>query len=74
MCTYSNRRQRWRRKRLLRVYYECPRRDIKLIIGDMNANVRREDECKPAIGNHNFHDESNNNEVRLINFVSVNNR
>lgn len=39
----------------------------------MNAKVDRVDECKRVIGKHTMRDESNGNEVRLINCAFVSN-
>jgi hypothetical protein len=39
----------------------------------MNAKVGRLDECKRFIGKHALRDESNGNEVRLINCAFVSN-
>jgi len=39
----------------------------------MYAQVGRADECKPFTGKHSLRDESNGNEVTLINCASVSN-
>jgi hypothetical protein len=42
---------------------------IKIMLGDFNAKVGREDIFKPTIGNESIHEISNNNGVRVINFA-----
>jgi hypothetical protein len=56
-----------------RLYDDCPRRDFKIILGNMNAKVGKEDGHKPTIGKHSLHDESNDNGIRLINSASARN-
>jgi endonuclease/exonuclease/phosphatase family metal-dependent hydrolase len=50
------------------MYDSCPRNDIKIILGDMNAKTSKEDKYYPTIGKHSLHDNSNDNGQRLINF------
>jgi hypothetical protein len=38
-------------------YKECPRYDIKLLVGDMNAQVERDATCKHNTGRHGLHDD-----------------
>ncbi|PNF23609.1 hypothetical protein B7P43_G04761 [Cryptotermes secundus] len=52
------------------IYGECPKRDCKIIIGDMNAKVWNEDVYRSVIGKHSLHNKSNDNGIRLINFAS----
>jgi hypothetical protein len=42
---------------------------MKILLGDFNAKVGREDIFKPTIGNESLHEISNDNEHRLVNFV-----
>jgi hypothetical protein len=51
------------------VFYEFPKYHIKLLLGDFNAKVGREDISKQIIGNESSHEISNDNGVRLVNFV-----
>jgi hypothetical protein len=53
-----------------RIYGDCPRMYIKIIIGDMNAKVGKEDVYKPISGKYSLHAESNDNGTRLISFAS----
>ena len=57
-------------RKLEKAYEECPRNDIKIIIGDLNAQVGREKSFKPSIGGFSLHSESNENGLRLINFAA----
>jgi hypothetical protein len=45
--------------------------DVKIIIGNMNAKVGKEDVYTPTSGKHSLHVESNNNGTRLINLASA---
>jgi hypothetical protein len=46
---------------------------IKILLGDFNAKVDREDIFKPTIGNESLHEISNDNGVRLVNFATSKN-
>jgi endonuclease/exonuclease/phosphatase family metal-dependent hydrolase len=41
---------------------------MKILLGDFNAKVGREDIFNPTIGNESLHKINNDNEVRLVNF------
>jgi hypothetical protein len=43
---------------------------MKILLGDFNAKVGREDFFKPTIGNERLHEISNDNGVRLVNFAT----
>jgi hypothetical protein len=43
---------------------------MKILLGDFNAKVGREDIFKPTIGNESLHEISNDNEVILVNFAT----
>jgi hypothetical protein len=49
-----------------RVFDQFPRYDMKILLGDFNAKVGREDIFKPTIGNESSHEISNDNGVRVI--------
>jgi hypothetical protein len=46
---------------------------VKILLGDFNAKVGREDIFKPTIGNESLHQDSNDNGVRVINFATSKN-
>jgi hypothetical protein len=47
-----------------RVFDQFPRYDMKILLGDFNAKVGREDIFKPTIGNESSHEISNDNGVK----------
>jgi hypothetical protein len=53
---------------LEQVFDQFPRYHMKILIGDLNAKVGREDIFKPIIGNESLHEASNDNGVRVVNF------
>jgi hypothetical protein len=53
-----------------KTYKECPGRDAKIIIGDLNAKTGRENIYRQTIGKYSGHTKSNGNGIRLINFAS----
>lgn len=56
-------------EKLEEVFDRQPRHDIKMIVGDMNAKVGREEIYRPTIGQHSIHETSNNNGVRLVDYA-----
>jgi hypothetical protein len=46
---------------------------MKILLGDFNAKLGREDIFKPTIGNESLHEISNDNGVRLVNFATSKN-
>jgi hypothetical protein len=46
---------------------------MKIILGDFNAKVGRENNFQPTIGNESLHEISNDNEVRVVNFATSKN-
>ena len=55
------------------VFDNFPKYQKKIILGDFNAKVGREDIFKPTIGNESLHQDSNDNGVRLVNFAASKN-
>lgn len=49
-----------------------PSNDIKMVLGDMNAKVGKEEEFLGVIGKHSLHNATNDNGSRLIDFASSN--
>jgi hypothetical protein len=46
---------------------------MKILLGDFNAKVGREDIFKPTVGNESLHQISNYNGVRVANFATSKN-
>jgi endonuclease/exonuclease/phosphatase family metal-dependent hydrolase len=46
---------------------------MKIVLGDFNTKVGREDIFKLTIGNESSHEISNDNGVRVVNFATSNN-
>jgi hypothetical protein len=55
------------------VFDQFPRYDMKILLGDFNAKVGRENIFKPKIGNESSHEISNDNGVRIVNFATSKN-
>jgi hypothetical protein len=55
------------------VFDKFPKYHIKILLGDFNAKVGREDIFKPTIGNESLYEISNDNGVRLVNFATTKN-
>jgi hypothetical protein len=55
------------------VFDKSPKYDTKILLGDLNAQVGREDIFKPTIGNESLHEISNDNGIRLVNFAASKN-
>src|SRR5215468_8482501 len=55
------------------VFDHFPKYHIKILLGDFNAKVGREDIFKPTIGNESLHQDSNDNGVRIVNFATSKN-
>jgi endonuclease/exonuclease/phosphatase family metal-dependent hydrolase len=58
---------------LERVFDKFPKYHTKILLGDFNAKVGREDVFKPTIGNESLHEISNDNGVRLVNLATSKN-
>jgi hypothetical protein len=50
-----------------------PKYDMKILLGDFNAKVGREDIFKSTIGHGSLHEISNDNGVRVVNFATSKN-
>ena len=46
---------------------------MKILLGDFNAKVGRENIFQPTIGIESVHPESNDNGIRLVNFATSKN-
>jgi hypothetical protein len=60
-------------KELEQVFNQFPRYHMKIMLGDINAKVGREDIFKPVIGKESLHEVSNDNRVRAVNFATSKN-
>ncbi|XP_058064586.1 uncharacterized protein LOC131214225 [Anopheles bellator] len=58
---------------LEREYDHCPKHEIKIVIGDFNAQVGQEKEYKPVIGGFSAHQRTNEMGLRLIDFATSKN-
>jgi endonuclease/exonuclease/phosphatase family metal-dependent hydrolase len=55
---------------LERVFDKFPKYHMKILLGDFNAKVGREDIFKPAFWSESLHEINNDNGVRLVNFAT----
>jgi len=55
---------------LERIFNSIPTNSIKIVLGDMNAQVGREKNFKKTAGKESFHLHSNNNGLRLVSFAT----
>jgi len=46
---------------------------MKILLGNFNAKLGREDIFKLTIGNERLHKDSNDNNVRIVNFATLTN-
>jgi hypothetical protein len=56
-----------------RVFDKFPKYHMKILLGDFNAKVGRDDIFKPRIGNESLHEISNDNGIRVVNFATFKN-
>jgi hypothetical protein len=54
-------------KEIEQVFDHFPKYHMKILLGDCNAKVGRENIFKPTIGNERLHQDSKDNGVRIIN-------
>lgn len=59
--------------RLELVYDALPKTDIKILLGDFNAKIGREEHYYQTIGNNSLHETSNDNGMRVIDFATTRN-
>jgi hypothetical protein len=52
---------------VLNKFHKC---NMKILLGDFNARVGREDIFKPTIGNESVHEISDDNGVTVVNFTT----
>jgi endonuclease/exonuclease/phosphatase family metal-dependent hydrolase len=51
------------------IFHEFPKYRMRVLLGDFNAKIGKEEIFKPTIGNENLHKISNGNGVRAVNLV-----
>jgi exonuclease III len=51
---------------------QISKHDVKIVIGDLNANVGREEAFHNTVGKESLHEYSNDNGLRLIDFAMSN--
>lgn len=49
---------------------KIPQSRIRIVLGDLNANLGKENILRSKIGNHSLHNVTSKNELRLIDFTS----
>jgi hypothetical protein len=52
------------------VFDNFPKYHIKILLGDFNEKVGRENIFRPTIGNESLHHDSNDNGVRIVTFAT----
>jgi hypothetical protein len=55
------------------IFDKFPKKHMKMLLGDLNARVGREDIFTPTIGNESLHEISNDNGVGVVNFATSKN-
>jgi len=55
------------------VFDHFPKYHMKVLLGDFNAKVGRENVFKPTTGNESLHQHSNDNGVRIVTFATSKN-
>jgi hypothetical protein len=58
---------------LKRVFNKFPKYHMKILLGDSDAKVGRENIFKPTIGNGSLHENSNDHGIRVVNFATSKN-
>jgi len=53
------------------VYNQCPRHDIKMVLGDFNTKVGKEESNYPYAGRNGLHEECNGNGYKLVQFAAA---
>ena len=55
------------------MFEHFPKYHVKILLGDFNAKVGRKNIFKPTIEQESLHQDSNDNDVRVVNFTTSNN-
>jgi hypothetical protein len=56
-----------------RVYDQFPRYDTKILLGNFSAKLGRENIFQPSMRNESLRENTNDNGVRVVNFVTPKN-
>jgi hypothetical protein len=56
-----------------RIFDQFPRYDMKIVLGNFNAKVGKENIFKPTIGNESLGESTKDNGVRVVNFATSKN-
>jgi hypothetical protein len=67
---YLLKRKRIASMTFYRKHMKSPSYDVQIFIGDMNAQVRKEEMYCPTIGKQSLHEKTNDNGYRLIQFAT----
>jgi hypothetical protein len=60
-------------EKLVQMLYHFSKYHMKILLGDFNAKVGRENIFIPTIGNERLYQDSNDNGVRIVNFAASKN-
>jgi hypothetical protein len=60
-------------KELEHEFDKFPKYHMKILLGDFNAKVGRDEIFNPTIGNESLHEISNDNGIRVVNFATYKN-
>jgi len=55
---------------LEQMFNHFPKHHMKMLLGDFNTKVGRENIFKPTVGQESLHQHSNDNGVRIVNFAT----
>jgi hypothetical protein len=53
------------------IYSQCPRHDIKMVLGDFNAKVGKEESNYPYAERNGLHEDCNGNGYKLVQFAAA---
>jgi exonuclease III len=56
---------------LEQIFHKFPKYHMKILLGDFNVKVGREDIFKPTIGNESLHEITNDNGVRVVKLCHI---
>jgi hypothetical protein len=54
-----------------KAFSNCPRNDVRIILGDFNSQVGSENRGRMVVGRDSLHKESNDNGLRLIGLAAA---